>query len=55
MTPPDASGVLVLHATDDTVTPLIALLAELGITAQRLRITETSLDEAFLDLTGQDA
>nr|MDT0525931.1 ABC transporter ATP-binding protein [Streptomyces sp. DSM 41633] len=55
VTPPDAAGVLVLHATDDTVTPLISLLAELGITANRLRITETSLDEAFLDLTGQDA
>ncbi|MFB8101566.1 MULTISPECIES: ABC transporter ATP-binding protein [Streptomyces] len=55
VTPPDAAGVLVLHATDDTVTPLIALLAELGVTARRLRITETSLDEAFLDLTGQDA
>ncbi|MFC9479703.1 ABC transporter ATP-binding protein [Streptomyces griseus] len=54
VTPPDAAGVLVLHATDDTVTPLIALLAELGVTAQRLRITETSLDDAFLDLTEND-
>ncbi|QSS93204.1 ABC transporter ATP-binding protein [Streptomyces sp. M54] len=53
VTPPDAAGVLVLHATDDTVTPLISLLAEVGVTAQRLRITETSLDEAFLDLTGE--
>lgn len=53
--PPDGDGALVLHATDDTVTPLIALLAGLGITARRLRITETSLDDAFLDLTGQDA
>ncbi|WP_420167808.1 ABC transporter ATP-binding protein [Streptomyces violaceoruber] len=51
--PPDAAGVLVLHATDDTVTPLISLLADVGVTAQRLRITETSLDEAFLDLTGE--
>ncbi|MFI1184973.1 ATP-binding cassette domain-containing protein [Streptomyces californicus] len=54
VTPPDAAGVLVLHATDDTVTPLISLLAEVGVTARRLRITETSLDEAFLDLTGED-
>ncbi|MFJ5889244.1 ATP-binding cassette domain-containing protein [Streptomyces californicus] len=54
VTPPDAAGVLVLHATDDTVTPLISLLAEVGVTAQRLRITEASLDEAFLDLTGED-
>ncbi|MFI1803675.1 ATP-binding cassette domain-containing protein [Streptomyces californicus] len=53
VTPPDAAGVLVLHATDDTVTPLISLLAEVGVTAQRLRITEASLDEAFLDLTGE--
>ncbi|MEU6500786.1 ABC transporter ATP-binding protein [Streptomyces californicus] len=53
VTPPDAAGVLVLHATDDTVTPLISLLAEVGVTAQRLRITETSLDEAFLDLTAE--
>ncbi|MFD3796742.1 ATP-binding cassette domain-containing protein [Streptomyces californicus] len=53
VTPPDAAGALVLHATDDTVTPLISLLAEVGVTAQRLRITETSLDDAFLDLTGE--
>ncbi|MCX4964921.1 ABC transporter ATP-binding protein [Streptomyces sp. NBC_00654] len=55
VTPPDGDGTVVLHATDDTVTPLISLLAGLGITAHRLRVTETTLDEAFLDLTGQDA
>lgn len=54
VTPPDREGALTLHGTDETVTPFVALLAELGVTAQRLRITETSLDEAFLDLTGQD-
>lgn len=55
VTPPDREGTLTLHGTDDTVTPFVALLAELGVTARRLRITGTSLDEAFLDLTGQDA
>ncbi|MEV2259769.1 ABC transporter ATP-binding protein [Streptomyces anulatus] len=54
VTPPDREGALSLHGTDETVTPFVALLAELGVTAQRLRITETSLDEAFLDLTGRD-
>lgn len=55
MTPPDREGALTLHGTDETFTPFVALLAELGVTARQLRITETSLDEAFLDLTGQDA
>ncbi|MFZ4265620.1 ABC transporter ATP-binding protein [Streptomyces arboris] len=55
VTPPDREGTLTVHGTDETVTPFVALLAELGVTARRLRITETSLDEAFLDLTGQDA
>ncbi|MFE7137898.1 ABC transporter ATP-binding protein [Streptomyces sp. NPDC057644] len=55
VTPPDREGELALHGTDETFTPFVALLAELGVTALRLRITETTLDEAFLDLTGQDA
>ncbi|GGT30368.1 multidrug ABC transporter ATP-binding protein [Streptomyces kurssanovii] len=44
-------GRIVVHGTDETVTAAISLLARLGITARQLRVFETSLDDAFLDLT----
>jgi ABC-2 type transport system ATP-binding protein len=44
-------GRIVVHGTDETVTAVISLLARLGITARQLRVSETSLDDAFLDLT----
>ncbi|WP_101376969.1 ABC transporter ATP-binding protein [Saccharopolyspora spinosa] len=46
---------LVISGTDTTVSAVLALLARRGITAHELRVTDTTLDEAFLDLTGKDA
>ncbi|MGN9794760.1 ATP-binding cassette domain-containing protein [Streptomyces sp. OZ13] len=44
-------GRITVHGTDETVTAVMSLLARLGITARQLRVSETSLDDAFLDLT----
>jgi ABC-2 type transport system ATP-binding protein len=44
-----------VHGTDETVTAVTSLLARLGITAGRLRVSETTLDDAFLDLTEENA
>ncbi|MGW2652738.1 ATP-binding cassette domain-containing protein [Streptomyces sp. NPDC001478] len=48
-------GRLVIHGTDETVNAVISLLARLRVTAHRLRVTEATLDDAFLDLTEHPA
>ncbi|GAA2745774.1 MULTISPECIES: ABC transporter ATP-binding protein [Kitasatospora] len=48
-------GRLVINGTDETVDALVGLLARNGVTADRLRVTDVGLDDAFLDLTGDDA
>ncbi len=45
-------GRITLRGTDDTVTALLSLLARQRITALQLRVTDATLDDAFLDLTG---
>lgn len=47
-------GRITVHGDDDTADAVISLLAAHGITARHLRVLETSLDDAFLDLTEQD-
>lgn len=47
----DREGRVVIHGTDDTVNAVITLLARHRITAHQLRVTEATLDDAFLDLT----
>ncbi|MFF9479077.1 ABC transporter ATP-binding protein [Streptomyces sp. NPDC014733] len=47
----DRDGRITLHGADDTVTALLSLLARHSITAGRLRVTDATLDDAFLDLT----
>ncbi|MFE7502080.1 ABC transporter ATP-binding protein [Streptomyces albidoflavus] len=51
----ERDGNVTLTGTDETVTALLALLARTGTTAHRLRIVEATLDDAFLDLTGEAA
>ncbi|MGW1812271.1 ABC transporter ATP-binding protein [Streptomyces sp. NPDC002125] len=51
----EADGRITVHGDDDTAVAVISLLAGLNITARHLRVLETSLDDAFLDLTEQDA
>ncbi|WP_329123088.1 ABC transporter ATP-binding protein [Streptomyces sp. NBC_01465] len=46
---------ITLSGTDDTVNAVITLLAQRHITAHQLRVTDATLDDAFLDLTGADA
>ncbi|MFE9883644.1 ABC transporter ATP-binding protein [Streptomyces scopuliridis] len=43
---------VVINGTDATVNAVITLLARHRITARQLRVTEATLDDAFLDLTG---
>ncbi|WP_306318883.1 MULTISPECIES: ABC transporter ATP-binding protein [unclassified Streptomyces] len=45
-------GRVTLTGTDDTVTALLTLLARRHITAHQLRVSDATLDDAFLDLTG---
>ncbi|TCC33418.1 ABC transporter ATP-binding protein [Kribbella sindirgiensis] len=45
-------GRLTLGGSDETVTALLSLLARRRITAHQLRVTDATLDDAFLDLTG---
>ncbi|MBA2811038.1 ABC transporter ATP-binding protein [Streptomyces sp. KM273126] len=47
-------GRVVVGGTDETVNALLSLLAAQGITAHQLRVTEATLDDAYLDLTGTD-
>ncbi|SCF78883.1 ABC-2 type transport system ATP-binding protein [Streptomyces sp. Ncost-T10-10d] len=48
-------GRIVINGTDETVNAVISLLARHRITAHQLRVTEATLDDAFLDLTEQAA
>ncbi|MHC5263973.1 ABC transporter ATP-binding protein [Streptomyces sp. UC4497] len=45
-------GRVTLTGTDDTVTALLTLLARQHVTAHQLRVSDATLDDAFLDLTG---
>ncbi|WP_427894662.1 ABC transporter ATP-binding protein [Kribbella sp. GL6] len=45
-------GRLTLTGSDDTVNALLSVLARKRITAHQLRVTDATLDDAFLDLTG---
>ncbi|MFD5321558.1 ABC transporter ATP-binding protein [Streptomyces sp. NPDC127098] len=45
---------ITLAGTDETVSAVITLLARGHITAHQLRVTDATLDDAFLDLTGAD-
>jgi ABC-2 type transport system ATP-binding protein len=44
-------GRIVINGTDETVNAVISLLARHRVTAHQLRVSEASLDDAFLDLT----
>ena len=44
-------GRVVLSGTDETVNAVITLLARARVTAHQLRVTDATLDDAFLDLT----
>jgi ABC-2 type transport system ATP-binding protein len=44
-------GRITLDGTDETVDAVISLLARHHITAHQLRVTDATLDDAFLDLT----
>ncbi|GAA1682848.1 ABC transporter ATP-binding protein [Kribbella yunnanensis] len=46
------NGRITLSGTDDTVNAVISLLARHRITAHQLRVTDATLDDAFLNLTG---
>ncbi|WP_405661370.1 ABC transporter ATP-binding protein [Streptomyces sp. RK9] len=47
----EKEGRLTLNGTDATVDALLTLLARHRITAHQLRVTDATLDDAFLDLT----
>ncbi|MBC6462512.1 ATP-binding cassette domain-containing protein [Actinomadura sp. HBU206391] len=44
---------LTITGSDETVNAVMSMLAQRRITARRLRVTEATLDDAFLDLTEQ--
>lgn len=44
-------GRLTLSGTDETVDAVLTLLARRRVTAHQLRVTDATLDDAFLDLT----
>ncbi|MGW5215990.1 ATP-binding cassette domain-containing protein [Streptomyces sp. NPDC004051] len=46
-------GRVTLSGTDETVNAVITLLARTRVTAHQLRVTDATLDDAFLDLTGR--
>ncbi|MFE0177694.1 ABC transporter ATP-binding protein [Streptomyces sp. NPDC059002] len=48
-------GRYTLNGTDETVDAAITLLARHRITAHQLRVSDATLDDAFLDLTGASA
>jgi ABC-2 type transport system ATP-binding protein len=48
-------GRITLGGTDETVTAVLSLLARHRITAHQLRVTDATLDDAFLDLTGANS
>lgn len=48
-------GRITLAGTDETVNAVITLLARSRVTAHQLRVTDATLDDAFLDLTATTA
>ncbi|MEU0039992.1 MULTISPECIES: ABC transporter ATP-binding protein [unclassified Streptomyces] len=48
-------GRITLGGTDETVDAVLTLLARHHITAHQLRVTDATLDDAFLDLTGAES
>ncbi|MYS95506.1 MULTISPECIES: ABC transporter ATP-binding protein [Streptomyces] len=48
-------GRVTLSGTDETVNAVISLLARSHVTAHQLRVTDATLDDAFLDLTKEAA
>ncbi|NGO76712.1 ABC transporter ATP-binding protein [Streptomyces sp. YC504] len=48
-------GRLTVNGTDETVNAVITLLARHHITAHQLRVSDATLDDAFLDLTETDS
>ncbi|MEV7981540.1 ABC transporter ATP-binding protein [Streptomyces sp. NPDC086519] len=48
-------GRITLSGTDETVDAVITLLARHRITAHQLRVVDATLDDAFLDLTKEEA
>ncbi|MFF2524832.1 ABC transporter ATP-binding protein [Streptomyces liangshanensis] len=48
-------GRIVINGTDETVDAVVSLLARHHVTARQLRITDATLDDAFLDLTAPGA
>ncbi|WP_217162442.1 ABC transporter ATP-binding protein [Streptomyces sp. AC512_CC834] len=44
-------GRVTLSGTDETVNAVVTLFARARVTAHQLRVTDTTLDDAFLDLT----
>jgi ABC-2 type transport system ATP-binding protein len=48
----ERDGGFVINGTDETVNAVITLLARHHVTAHQLRVTDATLDDAFLDLTG---
>ncbi|WP_328562771.1 ABC transporter ATP-binding protein [Streptomyces coelicoflavus] len=49
------NGRVTLSGTDETVNAVVTLLARTRVTAHQLRVTDTTLDDAFLDLTEASA
>ncbi|WP_189264229.1 ABC transporter ATP-binding protein [Streptomyces fuscichromogenes] len=48
-------GRITLSGTDETVNAVITLLARNHVTAHQLRVVDATLDDAFLDLTKEEA
>ncbi|WP_330459904.1 ABC transporter ATP-binding protein [Streptomyces sp. NBC_00820] len=48
-------GRITLTGTDETVNAVLSLLARHHVTAHQLRVTDATLDDAFLDLTKEEA
>ncbi|MER7835028.1 ABC transporter ATP-binding protein [Streptomyces sp. NPDC096040] len=48
-------GRITLSGTDETVNAVITLLARHRVTAHQLRVVDATLDDAFLDLTKEEA
>ncbi|MFI7277896.1 ABC transporter ATP-binding protein [Streptomyces sp. NPDC049879] len=46
---------VLISGTDETVTAVLSLLAGRRVTAERLRVVDATLDDAFLDLTAQES
>ncbi|MFE4859443.1 ATP-binding cassette domain-containing protein [Streptomyces sp. NPDC056670] len=51
----EKQGRVTIHGSDETVNAVITLLARHHITAHQLRVSEATLDDAFLDLTEASA